>query len=475
MEYTNSWGTKERPGCILTDQSGAALTNKEDIVIGASDSFVFQRHSKVIVLGKPQIETTLDYTVFGTACVDTSGDFPVAVTANPVKNTTIINEGHIEVHTKDLFEKYHELIRDPEHPDRPYKYLRIIVLNAGLNSQVINKGTIDVYFDHDPTIRATVYVMAMNAAKGSILLNYGTISFHGTGSVNTRFRGMATFGDNVTCINYGRMTADVACLDDARFITTGGTRANVINEGSMEMRGPGRLMGMTRYGDSNLINNGNIRITLVDYPPHIVVKDMSAGCAMFEPLNKNRTLMPPMINRGEIQLRSESTEATPEDRRLLGMFIDIATPDSYQLRPSILNDGIIRIEQTGPVRIQAAEAGFMYNRIAGIPNDTFYAVSILRWRTALRDFSALHDLFIADNVNINFGAAELILEKDENRSDPGTVSIAPESLVWQTDANRRLGFENYDDLKVFAADPEQYLPEQSMEQKTVILKGKDGA
>ncbi len=171
MVYPDICGTKQRPGCILTDRSNATLINRDDLYIGAADSFVFKRESKIIVMGKQEVEATLDLTALGTAVIDTSGVFPVADTTRPVAGATVINEGHIEVHTKHLFEKYKDLIQDPDHPERPYKYLRIIVMNAGVNSQVINKGRIDVYFDHDPGNKSTVYVMALNGGKGSTLTN----------------------------------------------------------------------------------------------------------------------------------------------------------------------------------------------------------------------------------------------------------------------------------------------------------------
>gem|GEM_PF-3713243 len=476
MVYPDTCGTKQRPGCILTDRSDTTLINRDDLYIGAADSFVFKRESKIIVMGRQEVEATLDLTALGTAVIDTSGDFPVADTSRPVAGTTVINEGYIEVHTKHLFEKYKDLIQDPDHPDRPYKYLRIIVMNAGVNSQVINKGRIDVYFDHDQSNKSTVYVMALNGGKGSTLINYGSICFHGKGSVNTRMRGMATFGDNVNCINCGKMSVDVECLDDARLITTGGSRANIINDGIMDMKGPGRVIGMTRYGDSNLINNGMMNITTVDYPAASGIKKMCAGCAMFEPLNRSRTSIPPMINRGNILLKSESTGATPPDRLLLGMYIDIASADANRLKPSIINEGLIKIEENGPVKIKAAEAGFIFNQWANVPEDTLCHINIGKWKTTLRDFASEKNLFIGEGVSVNYGAAELVLVKDKKKEDDqGEVSVAAEALFCRLSEKLRYESENYGAIKVRAADPQTFETVRNTDSKTVLLKRKDEA
>ena len=473
MVYPDRCGTKERPGCILTDRSDDILINKDDLVVGWEDSFVFKRESKVIVGGKREIEATLDLTVLGTAVIVDSGDFPVADTSSPVKGATVINEGHIEVHTKYLLSKYKDLIQDPDHPDRPYKYLRLIVMNAGVNSQVINKGWIDVYFDHDESNTSTVYVIAMNGGIGSTLVNYGTISFHGKGSVNTRMRGMATFGDKVSCINYGKMKVDVDCLDDARLITTGGNRANVINDGVMELKGPGRVIGMTRYGDSNLINNGSISVTTKDYPAGTATNNEPTGCAMYEPLSETKQNIPPMINRGQIILKSESTEATSKERILLGMYVDIISGNASRLSPHVINEGTISIVQTGPVRICAAEAGFIPASWAKIPEDTVCAVSIGKWKTKIRDFAALHDLFIGDAVKVNYGAAELILIKDRTESDAGEVSIAPEDLFHKLGDTYTYATENYDALKVRAGNEKLAEAVRNTDKKTAMLKRKD--
>ncbi len=474
MVYPDICGTKERPGCILTNRSGETIINRDDILIGAADSFVFRRESKIIVVGKQKKDTTLDFTALGTVTIDMSGDFPTADTSAPVKGASVINEGHIEVHTKDLLEKYKDQIQDPENPDRPYKYLRIVVMNAGPNGQVVNKGRIDVFFDHDKNNKSTIYVTAMSGGKGSTVLNYGTIAFHGEGSVNTRMRGMATFGDNVTCINYGKMSVDVGCLDDARLITTGGTRCNVVNDGMMDMKGPGRVIGMTRYGDSNLINNGTISVFSFDYPIESGIKKLTAGCAMFEPLNENRgNIASPMLNRGTINLRNESTEFTADDKLLLGMYIDIASSVASDLKPFIINEGRINIEEIGPKKIHAAEAGFIFNQWAEVAEDTLCSVTVGRWKTEFRDLAGTHNLFIGEGVRVNYGATELILTKNPGEDDSGEVSVAPEDIFFCLNTERRYEIENYDAITICAEDFNKYDIVLNTDKRTVVLKGKD--
>ena len=146
------------------------------------------------------------------------------------------------MHTKDLVERYIDQVQTPDDKTLPYTYLRVLVMYAGENSTVVNEGTINIYYDHDPSVAATIYVMALVAGEGSSIINNGEIHFYGT------------------------MTAEVDMASDSRMITTGGTKSNVINNGTMQMRMPGNILCLTRYGDTNLINNNVIEVTSVNMP-----------------------------------------------------------------------------------------------------------------------------------------------------------------------------------------------------------------
>lgn len=438
---------EEQQEILITDESNSSIINTKEIVVGeGGEDVVFEMSSTIMNENGRVTETTLNCCAMAAVCLDGNK----TDTTRTVENVTLINRGIINVHTKGLVERYIDQIQDPEHPDRLYTYLRILVMYAGKNSTVINEGTINVYFDHDPSVTSTVYVMALVAGEGSNIMNNGEINVYGNGSVATRLRGMATFGNNITAINNGTINAELDMSEDARMITTGGTNSNVINNGVMKMRMPGKILCMTRYGDSNLINNNIIDITSTAMPEgyeSILGDEDYIVCGLYEPLQASRTGMPSLLNRGTIRVAIEGNERTSPVTQGYGMFCDLMAPKAEQLEVNIVNDGLITLEQSGPMRYNMAEAGFVARKVAqtGACN-----IRLGDWQTTLRDFSSTHDLFLAKGAKMNFSGAQLHLLKGEDYQE---YSIAPEDLLYNAGGDMfRYEYSSYDNLVVNSAD-----------------------
>jgi hypothetical protein len=432
----------------FTDVSDTILINTKDIEVGKGDDMVYSKTSSIIAVTGRTNEVTLDCYGMSAAAVK-NGEMD---TTRTVKNVTLINKGTINIHTKDLVEKYKSQIRTPTDTTPKYYYIRFIAMYAGKNSRVINDGVINVYYDHDPNTEFTVYSIALTADEGSTIQNNGEIHFYGNGSPRTRIRGFASMKDDITEINYGTMTADVEMAEDSRMITTGGNRNNVINNGLMKMHVSGKEIGMTRFGDSNLINNGTIDITSVEMPAgHASVLypfDMFV-CGMYEPFSVSRSDMPPIINRGSISIKMESAANSNPAWQGYGMYFEFINKADW-LVTNIVNDGQISTSQTGPVHFNMAEAGFG-SRTTGT-KDVIHA-KMGRWQTNLRDFSTTHDLFLAKGVNMDFSGGQLVLTKGDDYVDGTAYSVAPEALLHCVAPNSFVcTYSGYDDMTIITKD-----------------------
>ena len=318
---------EEEEEILITGESGTTVVNTKDIVLGVSeDDVVFEMTSTILTTSGRVTETTLNCCAMAGINFTDNGGMLAMDTLNTVEDVVLINRGTITIHTKDLVERYKDQIQTPDDPERPYTYLRLLAMFAGTNSTIINEGIINVYFDHDPSVTSTIYVMGMNGGGNSSMINNGEIHFYGNGSVATRLRGMATFGNSISAFNNGVMTAELDMCEDARMITTGGTKSNVINDGTMQMRLPGYILCMTRYGDSNLINNGVVDLTMVDLPEGYTAVGNAENpvvCAMYDPLSGGRTQMPSLVNRGSISIAIEGSERSNSVSQGYGMYCDL--------------------------------------------------------------------------------------------------------------------------------------------------------
>lgn len=445
---------EEEEEILITGESGTTVVNTKDIVLGVSeDDVVFEMTSTILTTSGRVTETTLNCCAMAGINFTDNGGMLAMDTLNTVEDVVLINRGTITIHTKDLVERYKDQIQTPDDPERPYTYLRLLAMFAGTNSTIINEGIINVYFDHDPSVTSTIYVMGMNGGGNSSMINNGEIHFYGNGSVATRLRGMATFGNSISAFNNGVMTAELDMCEDARMITTGGTKSNVINDGTMQMRLPGYILCMTRYGDSNLINNGVVDLTMVDLPEGYTAVGNAENpvvCAMYDPLSGGRTQMPSLVNRGSISIAIEGSERSNSVSQGYGMYCDLMGAGGGDLQVNVINDGSIKVSQSGPVDFRMAEAGFITR--PAVREETC-CIKLGRWNTTLRDFSQTQDLFYGQGVNMDFGGGELLLKKGEDYVDGTSYSVAPEALLYNGGKTMfRYEYSGYENFEIKAAD-----------------------
>ena len=445
---------EEEEEILITGESGTTVVNTKDIVLGVSeDDVVFEMTSTILTTSGRVTETTLNCCAMAGINFTDNGGMLAMDTLNTVEDVVLINRGTITIHTKDLVERYKDQIQTPDDPERPYTYLRLLAMFAGTNSTIINEGVINVYFDHDPSVTSTIYVMGMNGGGNSSMINNGEIHFYGNGSVATRLRGMATFGNSISAFNNGVMTAELDMCEDARMITTGGTKSNVINDGTMQMRLPGYILCMTRYGDSNLINNGVVDLTMVDLPEGYTAVGNAENpvvCAMYDPLSGTRTQMPSLVNRGSISIAIEGSERSNSESQGYGMYCDLMGAGGGDLQVNVINDGSIKVSQSGPVDFRMAEAGFITR--PAVREETC-CIKLGRWNTTLRDFSQTQDLFYGQGVNMDFGGGELLLKKGEDYVDGTSYSVAPEALLYNGGRTMfRYEYSGYENFEIKAAD-----------------------
>lgn len=452
---------------IIISEDGATYVNTAKIVIGLDeDDFSYKRVTTIIdQRGKVQ-ETVRDCSAM--AAIKLNGDEQAP--DGKVNNVTLINRGTIEIHTKGMVNKWRDQIQTWKITDRPYHYLRVLgMLGEGDGNQLINEGLIDVYFDHDPAEKFRVYCFAMCGNNNSTFINRGEIRFQGTGGPLTRMRAMGTAGNNVTSINYGTMKVDVEMAEDTRFITTGGDYNDVINNGVMEGRTTGRLLGMTRYGNSNIVNNGTISLTTTkmndEYTSPLTDADRyTAG--LMENMSASRVNISPMTNRGTINVTIEETES--EASAGYGMFFDMVAPN--QANVTINNEGTINLKQNDPVyKHNMAEAGFVDRSGKQGVNH----ITIGRWFTTLRDFKSTNDLFLCHGASVNFGGAEMHFRKGEGYAYGTAYSVAPEDLLFNTGGEGdTFEYKNYDSM-TFSSGEDNLQAIWDKEAKTVSLTTKE--
>lgn len=434
----------------ITDQSGTVVEFTGDLVIGTDESdIVYTKNSDIMVSGVGHsTQKTLD--CYGLAAIAVEEDGFTVDEDKSVENVTVINSGTITVHTKNFVDKYKDLIATPDDPNRPYYYIRVIGLYANKNCTVINKGTINVYFDHDPEITSTVYTIALTAHDNSTIINEGEIHFHGTGSPMTRFRGVATQGDDVTIINRGIITSDVEESDDQRGFTTGGYRNNLINDGEIRLKGQGEVIGISG-GPVNYTNNNLIEITHVDDKYAQSADDQPVGVVGGILVKLEATdIVPSVINRGTIRMHAVTTGITPEDRDVHGIYV---TVDDNTV--NFVNLGTIETSSEGPTKIRMAEAMFKAGKCT-------QPVRINQWATTLRDFTA-SPLFMGTSA-FDFTDSRLLLRKGDGYVDGTPYSVAPEVL----NVEPGISITNYDKLSIEAAD-EGVLIDWDKEAMTVSL------
>lgn len=427
-------------GQVIIDQSGTTYVNNKRIVIGLGDEAITYLQMGTIILGKSKTKAPL---LECSAILVGQIASNQVDTLNKVRNVTIINRDTIEIHSKDLVEQFGHLVKDKEHPDRPYQYIRLLGISCeGEGCQLINEGVIEFYFDHDPKTAIHVYGIGMTGKHDNTFVNRGKICFRGQGSPLTRIRGMASMWDNVMMVNDSLISVDVEMAEDTRMFTSGGEYNDIINNGTMVGRTSGTLIGMTRYGDSHITNNGVIDLTIARMPDGYhspLAPTEKFVCGLFESLHNKRLHIAPANNKGEIRVALES--ADDGQWKGYGMLLNMVRPCPVAV--PVNNTGTITLTQQGKADSHCMAELTAINRTKGNAN---ILVKIGKWRTGLRDFTGQYGLFHGNHVSMDFSHAELMLENPVNGIDGKTYSMAPEALLYNASglpsANEFIGFEN---------------------------------
>lgn len=347
-------------GQIVISQLGTTYVNEKKIVVGMSGDDIGYKRVTSVIKGSGRVkEVVLDCSAI--AAIKLNGDEQSPQPS--VNNVTIINRDTIEMHTKAMVEKYRLQIQNADHPDRPYQYLRFLgMISEGEGNKLINEGVIDIIFDHDPNVDFRVYGFGICGNGNSTFINRGKIRFFGLGSPLTRMRGMGSMADNVTFINDGTISVDVNMAEDARMITTGGDYNDIINNGVMVGFTSGTLIGMTRYGNSHISNNGTISLTVTRKPEGyktVLASSEKFACGLLEMLTAKRIYIPPMNNRGTITVNLDNIDDA--EWMGYGMYFGMVSP--CEANVTINNLGNIILLQHGATgMLRMAEAGFV-NRI----------------------------------------------------------------------------------------------------------------
>ena len=268
------------------------------------------------------------------------------------------------------------------------------------------------------------------------------------------------------------MQAEVEMVEDSRMITSGGDYSTFINEGVMKMRQPGKMMGITRYGNNMVINNNIIDMTSVDEPSWattVLDPEDHFVCAFYEPLNPTHQDMPEMVNNGTINIKIEGTANTHPRTQAYGMFYDIMGPSHKVV--NVINRGSINVSQSGPQHFNIAELGIvtrdnMMTLASG-------SIKVISWKTPLRDFSQTRDLFLVRGGDIDFAGGKLQMDKADGYVYGTSYSVAPESLIYNVGQDGfTYSYSGYSDLTFEAANPDKHSIDWDIESKTVSLINK---
>ena len=423
---------------IITSEDGSTIINTNVIEVGNEETdIVFDKVTRIMSTTGKEDEHTLN--CVGMAAINLNGEeLKEQDMSNIVKDATIINKGTINVHTKDYVAKYEKMIQDPENKDRKFKYLRVLAMYGGANNMVINEGTINVYFDHDPNTKITIYVIAMTGMDGATVVNRGHINFYGNGSVATRMRGVATFESNMTIINDNTITADVDIAEDSRMITTGGSNMTVINNGLMKASCPGTLFGMTRYGDNNLIKLVS-KCNPEGYE-NIVNPAMRTVAGLFDLIEPTRpAVTSAILNRGEIEITLAGVNPVDSCRSAGGIGImSSAGMIPFEYHEEVRNEGTIKVSDEGGHGNSHSEAFFCSTN----PKYPVY-VNVDQWNTTLRDFSKDH-LFSIAGCSLNLNMTNICLSKADGYKEGTEYSAALGDMIKNglSPMNSIIGFDN---------------------------------
>ncbi len=406
--------------------AGSYLVNKKHIIIGKpSRTCVADIQERAVAAG--QILNGRNIALYGMAALTDDKDDPNRQHLAP--NVTLINEGIIEIYLDEMVKAYKDQIQaNKDDTAHLYRFVKCFAIAAGRNSMIVNEGIIRVHFDQEEG-DTPVYGETLLAGEGSTIINNGTIELDGNGTFATQARAIAVPADNVTIVNNGEIKVSIEKTSTVRVLATTGKGGSIANYGEIDVASSGRLMTIARFADTHVINAGKVNI---DFKAHFIEQKVSflfqsypLACALYEHCMPNESILPPLINSGEINIKLEGSEESTDKAVAFGIYSEMVGEEKQVHR--FENTGSINVTSTGPYKLTTAELGCNIQSAKDYP----YDIQIGEWKTAARDFADTRDLILCRSGRVNLKDAEFTIK--------GGGSYRAEDLVVQTDEGKEAG------------------------------------
>lgn len=412
------------------------ITTAQSLRVGAGAYGVNRKH---ILITKPQVGNIADITeqaiaagqvlngrniaLYGMAALVDDAEKPGRHHLAP--NATLVNEGIIEIHLREMVEAYKEQVKSkPDDPKGLYRFIKCFAMAAGKDSMIINDGIIRIWFDQDIDSDTPVYGETLLAGEDSTIINNGTIELLGNGTFNTQARGIAVPANNMTIINNGVIRLDMERASTIRILATTGLGGSIVNYGSIHVKSSGRIMTIARFANTHILNEGTVDI--VSYARYIINKvsflyqSYPLACAFYEHSLPNATPVPPIINHGTVNVHLEGSEESTPHAVAFGIYSEMVGKEEQVHRME--NTGTISVSKSGPYNFLIAELGANVQSTKDFP----YTIEIGEWHTEARDFAVTKDLFVCSSGRFDFSNTLLSVQ-----GLPKCANVKAEDLVYQ--------------------------------------------
>ena len=419
----------------ISNKSTLTCTN-ESIRVGCGEYGVNRGH---IVIDKPQIGNIADIqeqaiaagqvlngrniALYGMAALVDDAENPGRHHLAP--NATLVNEGVIEIHLREMVEAYKEQIKaTPDAEKGLYRFIKCFAMAAGKDSMLINEGLIRIYFDQGLESDTPVYGETLLAGEDSTIINNGEIELIGEGSYATQARAIAVPANNMTIINNGKITLDMERASTVRILATTGLGGVIANYGTIHVKSSGRIMTIARFANTHILNEGTVDIVskarYIEQKVSFLFQSYPLACAFYEHSFPNATPVPPIINKGIVKVHLEGSEESTPHAVAFGIYSEMVGPEKQVHRME--NTGTITVTKSGPYDFLTAEVGANVQSAKDFP----YPIEIGEWHTTARDFAQTRDLFVCRSGIFDFSHAHLYLEGDGN-----TINVEAKDMVYQ--------------------------------------------
>jgi len=300
---------------------------------------------------------------------------------------TLINRGTIDIHFDEVYRFYMEQKAATDAPDDfRFDTVRCFAMLAGADSLLINEGTINVYLDQDIEAIVSLYACAVWANAGSLMINRGDINFIGNGSYQSFVRGIGSMASDLQVINEGTVTVKLDRAYQTRILHTAGKGGTLLNRGKISIDTCGRIMVIGALMGTRMENDGEIDVVshsvfIKNIVPYHYQFDPLAT-AFYEHFLPNDEPTSPMVNRGKISVKLDGSELSGDNAVAFAFYLmQIGASDHETPNHRIINDGMLKITQSGPKKYLTADVGVNIQA----PGDNVFNVKVENWNTEGRD------------------------------------------------------------------------------------------